>query len=61
MNLTDREREVMRHLATGMPSKLIARQMGVSLYTVKTHIANVRRKAAPGTNRVQLALVAAAA
>jgi DNA-binding CsgD family transcriptional regulator len=56
MNLTDRERQILAEVASGTSNKLIARRAGISPCTVKTHVANIRRKVAIiGTNRVQLA------
>jgi DNA-binding CsgD family transcriptional regulator len=42
--LTAREAEVMALLEHGMPNKLIARRLSLSLPTVKTHLANIFRK-----------------
>lgn len=42
--LTDREREVLRHLTTGLPPAAIARLLIVSPATVRTHVERVRRK-----------------
>ena len=39
--LTDREREVLVLLASGMANKQIARRLGISEKTVKTHLTNV--------------------
>jgi DNA-binding NarL/FixJ family response regulator len=39
--LTDREREVLVQLASGMANKQIARRLGISEKTVKTHLTNV--------------------
>ena len=39
--LTAREREVLGYLAQGLPNKLIARKMGISEKTVKTHLGSV--------------------
>jgi EAL domain-containing protein (putative c-di-GMP-specific phosphodiesterase class I)/DNA-binding CsgD family transcriptional regulator len=41
--LTARQREVLRLLATGLPVKGIARQLGLSIGTVKTHLAQAYR------------------
>jgi NarL family two-component system response regulator LiaR len=42
--LTDRELEVLRLIARGLSNKLIARDLGVSEKTVKTHVSNVLAK-----------------
>jgi DNA-binding NarL/FixJ family response regulator len=42
--LTDREREVLRMVAEGHPTKAIAHQLGISARTVETHRANLMRK-----------------
>ena len=42
--LTDRERAVLRFLATGMSTAEIAGELCVSVNTVKTHLAAIYRK-----------------
>ncbi len=42
--LTPREREVLRHIARGYAYKEIARQLGISVKTVETHVSAVLRK-----------------
>jgi NarL family two-component system response regulator LiaR len=55
--LTGREREVLVLIARGHANKLIARDLGVSEKTVKTHVSNILGKL--GVNdRTQAALVA---
>lgn len=44
--LSAREREVMALLAEGQSNKLIARALGLSLHTVKRHVANILTKLA---------------
>ncbi|MHA7818859.1 MAG: LuxR C-terminal-related transcriptional regulator [Erythrobacter sp.] len=44
LGLTRRECEVLDHLAKGVSNKEIARALGVSPNTVKTHIANLYAK-----------------
>lgn len=44
--LSAREREVMDLLAQGQSNKLIARALGLSLHTVKRHVANILTKLA---------------
>ena len=42
--LTAREREVLDHLATGSPHKVIARHLNISPRTVEVHRARIMRK-----------------
>lgn len=42
--LTDRERDVLQWIATGMSNKQIASQLSISEETVKVHIRNLLRK-----------------
>lgn len=42
--LTNRELEILKHLATGNPISAIARQLHVSQNTMKTHLRNIYRK-----------------
>ena len=42
--LTEREREVLKHLADGKSSKEIAAQMGISVRTVESHRARLTQK-----------------
>lgn len=53
--LSPREREVFALLLEGMPNKLIARELGISEKTVKSHLTNVFR-AVGVTDRVQAIL-----
>ena len=53
--LSDREREVLRCVAAGMPNKLIARELGISEKTVKTHLTRVFQRIGV-TDRTQAAL-----
>ena len=55
--LTPREREVLELIGRGFPNKLIARELGVSEKTVKTHVGNVLAKLGV-TDRTQAAVVA---
>jgi DNA-binding NarL/FixJ family response regulator len=41
--VSPREREVLRLLLDGMPNKLIARRLGISEKTVKSHLTKVFR------------------
>lgn len=43
-DLTDREREIVGHIAAGLSNKQIARVLGISDGTVKVHIKNLLRK-----------------
>ncbi|WP_204357957.1 MULTISPECIES: response regulator transcription factor [unclassified Streptomyces] len=43
-NLTDREREVLRHMADGRSNREIARALVLSEKTVKTHVSNILMK-----------------
>ena len=42
--LTERELDVLRLIARGLPNKLIARELTVSEKTVKTHVSNILAK-----------------
>lgn len=42
--LTPRERDVMSHVATGKPNKIIAAELGVSQRTIEAHRARVFQK-----------------
>lgn len=53
--LSEREREVLRCVADGKPNKLIARQLGISEKTVKTHLTRVFQQIGV-TDRTQAAL-----
>jgi DNA-binding NarL/FixJ family response regulator len=55
--LTPREREVLAMIGRGMPNKRIARELGVSEKTVKTHVGHLLAKLGV-TDRTQAALVA---
>lgn len=41
---TDRERDVVRQLLTGMSGQQIAAELGVRFYTVTTHIKHIYKK-----------------
>jgi DNA-binding NarL/FixJ family response regulator len=53
--LTDRERQVLRCVAQGLPNKLIALQLGISQKTVKAHLTRVFQQIGV-TDRTQAAL-----
>ena len=55
--LTPREREVLELIGRGFPNKLIARELGLSEKTVKTHVGHVLAKLGV-TDRTQAAVVA---
>ena len=55
--LTERELEVLRLIARGLPNKLIAQELVVSETTVKTHVSNILAKLHL-TDRTQAALYA---
>jgi NarL family two-component system response regulator LiaR len=55
--LTPREREVLELIGRGFPNKRIARELGLSEKTVKTHVGHVLAKLAV-TDRTQAAVVA---
>lgn len=43
-NLSPKETEVLKHLATGLSYKMIADQMGISYFTVNNHVKKVYEK-----------------
>jgi two-component system response regulator FixJ len=43
-HLSPREREILRQVVEGVPSKVIARQLSISLKTVDAHRARIREK-----------------
>jgi DNA-binding NarL/FixJ family response regulator len=53
--LTDRELDVLRLVAQGLPTKQIAQRLGISSKTVKAHLTNVFRQIGV-TDRLQAAL-----
>jgi DNA-binding NarL/FixJ family response regulator len=56
-SLTSRQRLVLTLLGSGMPNKMIAQQLGMSLSTVKVHVHHIIRKLQVG-NRTEVALLA---
>ena len=44
LELTAREREVLTLLAQGASNKLIGRRLGISVHTVKYHVASILEK-----------------
>ena len=55
--LTDREREILDHLAQGMSNKAIARALDISYDTVKLHVRHILSKL-NFTSRVEAAVFA---
>lgn len=55
--LSDREREILLHVAEGRSNKAIAEELFVSPNTVKTHVSSLLRKL-NATSRAQLATIA---
>ena len=55
VNLTVREKEVLKHIRLGESNKVIARQIGMMEGTVKVHVRRLMRKFR-ASNRTQLAL-----
>jgi RNA polymerase sigma factor (sigma-70 family) len=53
--LSERERQVLRCVAQGKPNKQIARELGISEKTVKTHLTRVFQQIGV-TDRTQAAL-----
>jgi DNA-binding CsgD family transcriptional regulator len=58
--LTSRERDVLRLVATGIPNRRIGDQLGITVSTVKYHVANLLRKYGART-RTELATIARSA
>ncbi len=55
--LSTRELQVMKHLATGMPNKQIARELGIRESTVRNHLSQIFKKL-HATNRLEAVLSA---
>lgn len=58
LTLSDREVEVLQHIAAGLPNKGIAHQLGISEHTVKFHVGTILTKldAASRTEAVAIAV-----
>jgi DNA-binding NarL/FixJ family response regulator len=56
--LSKRELDILRHLATGLSNKMIARQAGIEVGTVKFHVNNILSKL-NASSRTEAATVAA--
>jgi DNA-binding NarL/FixJ family response regulator len=55
VQLSERELEVLRCVAKGLPNKLIARNLGISEKTVKAHLTRIYQQIGV-TDRTQAAL-----
>jgi DNA-binding NarL/FixJ family response regulator len=55
VSLTQRESQVLRHMALGLSNKEIGRALGISVDTVKEHVQNILRKV-EATDRTQAAV-----
>lgn len=53
--LTNRESQVLRHVALGLSNKEIGQSLGISVETVKEHVQNILRKIS-ATDRTQAAV-----
>ena len=53
--LTQRETQVLRHIALGLSNKEIGRSLGISVETVKEHVQNILRKIS-ASDRTQAAV-----
>ena len=53
--LTNRETQVLRHMALGLSNKEIGRSLSISIETVKEHVQNILRKIAV-SDRTQAAV-----
>ena len=42
--MTNRELQVLRHVALGLSNREIGRSLGISIETVKEHVQNILRK-----------------
>lgn len=58
--LSPREREVLSRLLTGLSSKLIAKELGLSPRTIEVHRSNIKDKLQVGTMSEAMALAASA-
>ena len=55
--MTQREREVLSYLALGWETRYIADELGVSWYTARNHIENLRRKLG-ASSRLEAVMIA---
>jgi two-component system nitrate/nitrite response regulator NarL len=56
--LTSREREVLQLMAEGLPNKTIASRLGITLHTVKFHVAAILGKLGAGSRTEAVTLAA---
>jgi DNA-binding NarL/FixJ family response regulator len=54
--LTPREREVLQHVAAGLPNKAIARELGITERTVKYHLGSIYARLGAGDRAQAVAL-----
>jgi DNA-binding NarL/FixJ family response regulator len=54
---TQRELEILKHLASGKQNKGIARELGISPFTVRDHLTSIYKKTGVST-RFELGLLA---
>ena len=54
--LTDKEIAVLEHVENGSPNKIIARQLDISVATVKFHLSNIFRKLGVGSRVMAVAI-----
>ena len=54
--LTDKQLAVLGHLEKGSPNKIIARNLGISVATVKFHLSNIFRKLGVGSRIMAVAI-----
>jgi len=47
--LTTREHEILEMMAEGLSNRMIARRLGISMYTVKSHVASILGKLRAGS------------
>lgn len=57
-HITRREKEILQLLSRGMQNKYIARELGISPFTVRDHVTCLLKKAGL-SNRVELSLLVA--
>ena len=56
MKVTPREKEVLEMISTGNQNKVIAKNLGISIHTVKNHVKSILTKLNV-ENRTQAAIV----
>ena len=59
-SISDREADVLALVRQGKANKVIARELGVSIHTIKSHVSSIMRKLG-ASNRTELAVMATAA